>query len=483
MAFTSSTAQLGEAEALKYNLPVNRDATRILEGISRRGYEEQKAKKEAKEKLVTLKDFKFNDGLLPAFSGYEARKYAEYANELGEAIDKHGVGNAVNIMSTKRNRLLQELANNKAANDSWQQLIENKKAGKIVPGLDEGSDIILNKDAFDDPTNFTKLNNDIMGVSVAPNGFVITNVYDDPEKILNATAEKFNDNRMFDPTNPDPTKRVGKVMAEYPKGNEKVQQQWWEHPQANRDYMNKMILSDQNIAVPLLETHKAYLNSPDGKKLYPNIYSSNADLRKADMELFAQDITNSKLVGKQVEQKYPIVRETEADKKRDWNVSGNRVYNDKNSWTYSVNDKTGVQTWTFDKTDPVAAESKLRVFTDFDGKQVEGIPKGYIDYADKKNPYLIIDVKKKNGKYERKEIPYSEENVGTIKNEYGFTPIEVVEKLGKKGGTLRSGGGSSSYKSSGGSESKSGFQEFTVKGKKYRVPSNEADAFKKDMGL
>lgn len=453
--FTGSTAQLGVAIGEQANMPVNRDAVRIMEGAVRRADREAAIKKKnAEEKLVGLKDFKFTDGLLPAFAGKEARLYSNYANKLNDAINKYGVANAVNLLSSERSILSQEIKNNKTANDSWINLIESKKLGKIVPGLDEGSDVVLNKDAFDNPENFTKLNNDILGVRVAPNGFVITNVYDDPEKTLNSTAERFNDNRSFNPNDADPNNRVGRVISEYQKGNDLVQQQWWDHPQANKDFMSNMILADKNVRVPLLETHKSLLNSAFGKERYPNIFSTNEELRNADMKKFAEDLTNQKLVGKQIEKSYPIYHQPqggEGERNPTYDVIADYSTDSKGNETIALNPKGSVYPvgykYSVPQKDANGVELKLPngepkttgmttngiavgIKKEKDGKQViivaipsEGYQQAYIE-GRSLEPYLKRTI----------EVPYSPENAVNLKSQTGTDLFEVRKEANKKAG-------------------------------------------------
>lgn len=198
------------------------------------------------------------------------------------------------------------------------------------------------------------------------------------------------------------------------------------------------------------------------KHLDPSIKQANFDsdpqAQLTELIKYVQSVIPTKEESSWIKAPQPQ-KETAAERNKEWKVEGNTVSNDKNAWTYSVDEKTGTQTWTFDKTDPVAAESKMRVFTYFDKdvegkdkrKQIEGIPEGFVDRADGQKPYLVINVpkgEKGEGGYERVEIPYTEENIGTIKNEYGFTPVEVREKLKGKAGAIRSTGGSS-YKKEG----------------------------------
>lgn len=207
-------------------------------------------------------------------------------------------------------------------------------------------------------------------------------------------------------------------------------------------------------------------------------------------------------------------RPTQADKDKQWQSEGNSFFNAKNKITVSdvkttdlgkvagipanmksflpkeilaIAEAPNGKVLSFSHTDVM--ENKPLVFTNQTGQPLNGIPKAVIgDNANPerfdKNAWIILainDPESKTGlKYSA--VQYNAANKDVLKNEYGKTAEEVLAAVSGKTGTVSDGGEVRSTRKSSG-QSTSGFEEFTVSGKKYRIPKDKVAEFKKDNGL
>lgn len=315
-------------------------------------------------------------------------------------------------------------------------------------------------------------------------GRIETNINILPKSDLNEIVKKFDQHSV--PTQ-DPSKiklvPIGKL------GDKIVGSKYTPFEISEQDVKQA---ADNILGNPVnLENYKRYYRP------YSDYKNPNFDSKNEADRIGAQQDEITRWVRNNMAAKTPLVTNETwsppiSEKKKQWTASGNSYQDGTNIWHYDRNDE-GHETYTFSKKNP--AENAPMEFKGGEKGEiaVKGIPTR-IEIRNG-NPVIYVTTKEKvpiagefdaqgNPKTEVVEkevgVKYLPYNASKIENEYGKNPYQVRQAV--TGTTVPEKGGMTSSVKDGGKPS-DGFQEFTVKGKKYRIPDKDVDEFKKDMGL
>ncbi len=425
--------------------------------------------KPKQEKLINLDDFKIQSGeMYPLFATQQAKVIAQAANDYRDIEQRVGDPiKARNIWEQNKSKYQQQIYSLESSNETAKKILTDKSFYYgMKPQL---ANAVIQNDMNGE--DFAKLlHNPDQGSFATPTfGFNADLVKDND---LAALAQSENKNPVMD-TNPKNARKQpipgsnGQFMYQYP--------------------MNVDQRDVQNASNKLL-------TDPDNIKLLQRKYGLKFDGATDDERLNNQRIAATKFAQDNMTSSYstPInvhpTKEPEAEKKKAWSSDGSTLRNDKNVISVSQIGETdipkmvglpdlaknpNIKVLTYSHTD--AGENKPLLFVDEKGTPVGGVLRGgIVDVSNPANDKVVVE---SGGKFVL--LSNTAINRDVVKNEYGKTFEEAVKELGSKTGTQTNTVGQKEVKTG----SSSGIEEFTVSGKKYRIPKDKVAEFKKDMGL
>lgn len=292
------TAILGD----KLGERVNRDQNLYYGRMGRLA--EQKAK-DSKEKLVTLKDFKFTGGLLPAYAGKEAEAYSNFANKFEDYRNVYGDAAAVNKAYQDRQQLDMFVAQNKANNDQTKWLIDQKANGMTVPKYDEISKVVMNPNAT--KQDFLSLNDPIFGINANENGSILGRPF------ANVDFEKMAESYRKKQQSTDKISRTTQT------GNDLINYRLFANtPEDIQAFADQITHDTDNISSFLYQNKRI-------KEKYPDAFSLDETKRRPAQEQAAKEYATSLLRPTEVPEKGPIYHAPEGEKLREGVLTTNHI--------------------------------------------------------------------------------------------------------------------------------------------------------------